>query len=344
MTTSEDIEEALDGLADAIERESAKPFILVVDDSPDNVRVLYEILKDDFEICGATTGADALEICLSRPPDVILLDVNMPGMDGHEVCRRLKSFELTREIPIIFVTALDSPQAEAQALGEGASDFISRPFHEQVVKARVRNQITLKLQGDTLRSLAMTDGLTGIANRRRFDEALAEECRRATRDRSSLSLVVLDVDRFKGFNDEYGHLAGDRCLKVIASTIKTLTRRPGDLVARYGGEEIVVLLPRADSGFASQVARKAVVMIEALHVTHSGNIDCGGVVTVSAGVVTFRPPDQPLNPEALVAAADQMLYEAKRSGRNRVVSWVPPATDTAPAPDGEETKEADHAG
>jgi diguanylate cyclase (GGDEF)-like protein len=323
MTTADNQERSLNDMALQIERANTRSVILVVDDNPDNVRILYEILKGDYEICAASSGEDALDICLARPPDVILLDVNMPGMDGYEVCRRLKAVEYTREIPIVFVTALDSPLAEAEALAEGASDFISRPFHEQVVRARVRNQITLKAQGDLLRSLAMTDGLTGIANRRRFDEALSEECRRSTRDRTYLSLVLLDVDRFKGFNDEYGHLAGDRCLKVVASTIKSLTRRPGDLVARYGGEEIAVLLPGGDGLFAAQVARKAVVMIEALHVTHAGNVDCGGVVTVSAGVVTFRPPEQVLTPDALVNAADQVLYEAKRSGRNRVVSWHP---------------------
>lgn len=297
-----------------------QPVVLAVDDQASNILTIYELFKGEYEVCAATSGEDAFAFCRKRRPDLILLDVGLPGMDGYEVCRRLKADMATREIPIVFVTASGDPVAEVKALDYGAADFIAKPYHEKIVKARVRAQMALKLQTDQLRAFATTDGLTGLANRRRFDQALEDEWRRAIRDQAALSLLMLDVDRFKLFNDGYGHLAGDQCLRSISTTIKSFARRPGDIAARYGGEEIVVLLPRGDEAFVAKTAESVRRSIEALAIPHAGNADCGGIVTASIGTATLRPHEDGLGPGSLVARADEMLYEAKRTGRNRVMS------------------------
>lgn len=299
---------------------NGQPVVLAVDDQASNILTIYELFKGEYEVCAATSGEDAFAFCRKRRPDVILLDVGLPGMDGYEVCRRLKADPATREIPIVFVTASGDPVAEVKALDYGAADFIAKPYHEKIVRARVRTQMALKLQTDQLRAFATTDGLTGLANRRSFDQALGDEWRRAIRDRAAVSMLMLDVDHFKQFNDRYGHQAGDQCLQSIASAIKSFARRPGDIAARYGGEEIVILLPRGDEDFVARTAETVRSAIMALAIPHAGNPECGWVVTASIGTATLRPLDHGHGPESLVAKADEMLYEAKRSGRNRVMS------------------------
>lgn len=309
---------------------SDAPILLVVDDQASNVLTIYELLKAEYEVCAATSGEDAFAFCRARRPDLILLDVGLPGMDGYEVCRRLKADPETAEIPIIFVTAAGDPTAEVRALDEGAADFIAKPYHATIVQARVRTQMALKRQTDQLRALATTDGLTGLTNRRSFDQALGDEWRRAARDKAAISLLMLDVDRFKSFNDRYGHQAGDLCLQSIATVIKSFARRPGDIVARYGGEEVVILLPRADEAFATKTAEAVRRAIAALAIPHTGNAACGGTVTASIGVATLRPQDNITGPDLLVGKADQLLYEAKRKGRNRVLSEAGLPTEPVP--------------
>lgn len=290
--------------------------ILLVDDELSNIEVLADIFDDDYEVLFATEGEKALEIAATGQPDVILLDVMMPGMDGHEVCRRLKMERQTAGIPVIFITGLSDVAAETKGLELGAMDYVSKPFSPAVVKIRVRNQIELKCAREQLTKLASTDGLTGLANRRRFDEVLAQEYTRHARSAGELSLIMLDVDHFKAYNDTYGHVSGDDCLRQIAGVINRSVIRVTDLAARYGGEEFVCVLPETNQKGALAIAEKIRLGIIALSIPHSGS-SAASHVTASLGVVTTRcfPEKSALN---IVAQADEQLYKAKASGRNRV--------------------------
>ncbi|MCF8207639.1 MAG: diguanylate cyclase [Methylotenera sp.] len=300
------------GLPPGINPPGRRPRLLIVDDQPVNIQALHRVFAGDCQVLMATEGARALQICRDRHPDLVLLDVQMPGMDGHELCAELKSDPLLRVIPIIFVTAQDRPEDETRALDAGAADFITKPFNPTVVRARVRTQLTLKAQADLLRELAFIDGLTGVHNRRHFDERFIAEARRAQRSRSPLAIVLADVDHFKRYNDALGHLAGDDCLRRVAGALRTCLRRPTDLLARYGGEEFVSLLPDTDLAGAIGVAQLMEDTVRALALPHPG---VQGSVTISLGVSAG------LQPTGLVAAADRALYLAKAAGRGRV-NWV----------------------
>jgi len=231
---------------DALFPVQTRPRLLVVDDQPANIQVLYQILSSDYQVFMATSGAQALALCAARQPDLVLLDLIMPDMDGYQVCQRLKEDAVTRDIPVIFITAQTDESAEEMGFDLGAVDFISKPINPRIVKARVKTHLMLKAQSDLLRSWAYLDGLTGVHNRRFFDERVNAEMGRAIRNQTPLSLVMLDVDFFKRFNDHYGHQAGDDCLRRVAGTLKNSLMRGGDHVARYGGEEFVCLLPDTD--------------------------------------------------------------------------------------------------
>ena len=293
-----------------------RPKILVVDDIPSNVHVLSRILKDDYDIYFATDGEKALDLVQARMPDLVLLDIMMPGMDGFEVCRRIKSDPATHDIPVIFISAKSEVEDETRGLEVGAIDFITKPISPPIVKARVRNHLLLKRQADLLRSLSFLDGLTGIANRRRFDDAMTREWRRCTRSHLPLSLIILDVDHFKAYNDEYGHKAGDECLRLVAELLADRARRPSDLVARYGGEEFVCLLPETDGTGAIRVAEGFRAAVAEQRIPHAQS-PVAPFVTISLGVATVTPSADG-SPERLAEMADQLLYRAKRAGRNRV--------------------------
>jgi diguanylate cyclase (GGDEF)-like protein len=290
-----------------------KPLLLVVDDEPSNILTLYEILKPFYEVCMATSGRDALQFCESNQPDLVLLDVMMPDLSGYEVCRQLKANEATREVPVLFVTAQSDPDDEAHALDEGAVDFISKPVHDKVVLARVRTQLTIKMQAERLRSLAMIDGLTGVANRRQIDATLVREWRHCMRSRSPLAVLLIDVDYFKRYNDHYGHLAGDACLQAISGALEANVRRPHDLVGRFGGEEFVCVLPETPVEGAEQRANVLVEAVRALCIPHERS-DASKVVTVSVGAAVTVPVRTD-DPDSLIAAADTQLYAAKQAGR-----------------------------
>jgi diguanylate cyclase (GGDEF)-like protein len=301
-------------LLPALDIEQRPPRLLVVDDQPVNIQALYQAFSADHQVMMATSGEQALKLAAVRQPDLVLLDVVMPGMDGHEVCRRLKADEATRDIPVIFVTAHNDEAAETQGLALGAVDFISKPINPAIVRARVKTHITLKTQSDLLRQWVYVDGLTGVRNRRYFDERLASEWARAVRNGSDLSVVLLDVDFFKRYNDHYGHQAGDACLRQVAAALRQTLKRPGDLAARYGGEEFGCLLPDADLLGGLEVARQLGAAVQALAIAHADSA-VAPVVTVSLGVCTTSG-NIPGSAEALLRGADAQLYRAKADGRN----------------------------
>ena len=210
---------------------SGRPRLLVVDDQPLNIQALYQAFSADHQVLMAMGGEQALAICANQHPDLILLDVSMPGMDGFEICGRLKADPSTRDIPVIFVTAHSDVASETRGLELGAADFIFKPISPKIVRARVKTHLTLKAQSDLLRQWAYLDGLTGVYNRRYFDERLAVEWDVATRTGTALSIILLGVDFFKRYNDRYGHQAGDDCLREIAPQLKDGLRQPTDLVA-----------------------------------------------------------------------------------------------------------------
>ena len=297
---------------------SNKPMILVVDDVPTNVQILAEALHGLYRIKVASNGNDALDIAQREPhPDLILLDVMMPDMDGFEVCRRLKADLRTQKIPVIFATAMSSMADEERGLNLGAVDYITKPFVIPIAKARIRNHIRLKQQADRLEALSLLDALTDIPNRRRYDESLASEWARAKRDRTPLSLIMIDIDHFKEYNDYYGHGAGDVCLQRVATELAEGVVRPGDVVARYGGEEFVVILPDTDKDSAGQIAERLRERIEKLNLAHAYS-ETKSVITISAGVATQTELGECLSSRMLHDSADKALYMAKAGGRNRV--------------------------
>ena len=291
--------------------------VLIVDDQRLNVQLLTDILKEHYDLAIASDGERAIELCERRPPDLVLLDVQMPGLDGYEVCRRLKANPATREIPVIFVTARDSVEDQIKGLEAGAVDFITKPVHAPIVRARTRTHILLKQHADRLRELAHTDTLTGVANRRSFDERLKTEWRRSQRSRLPIALIMIDVDHFKQYNDTYGHQAGDRCLQQICAAMKNSLRRPADLLSRYGGEEFACLLPETPLGQAMRKAEELGESVQRLGIPHASS-SAAPVVTISRGVAALIPTGE-LQARELIRIADEMLYEAKRAGRNRTM-------------------------
>lgn len=290
--------------------------LLIVDDQPVNIQALYQAFSDDHQVLMATSGAQALALAASAQPDLVLIDVVMPDMNGHEVCRRLKAEPATRDIPVIFVTAHDDEAAEMLGLELGAVDFINKPISSNIVRARVKTHLTLKAQSDLLRQWVYIDGLTGARNRRYFDERLASEWGRAVRNRSELSAVLVDVDFFKRYNDHYGHQAGDDCLRRVAAGLGAALKRPGDMLTRYGGEEFAVLLPETPLEGARVVARQLGEQVAALDIVHAMS-DVAPHVSVSLGVST-KPREFAGEAADLMRGADAQLYLAKSRGRNQV--------------------------
>lgn len=294
--------------------EEKKPTVLVVDDTPANIAFLVHLLGPICHVRTAMGGGRALELARSaEPPDLILLDVVMPGMTGYEVIAQLKDDPQTAEIPVIFITSLSDEENEERGLRLGAVDYIAKPFHAAIALARVESHLRLKRYQDLLKERSHLDGLTGLSNRRAFDETLAQEWRRAARLASPLSLLMLDVDKFKQFNDLYGHLMGDDCLRRIARELAAAARS-NDFIGRYGGEEFVCLLPHTSSEGAMHFAKRLRQAVRDLGIVHEGS-DVADHVTISLGVATVVP-DGNTRPDRLLAVADQMLYRVKEQGRD----------------------------
>ena len=294
----------------------SRPRLLIVDDQPANIRALHEVFADECDVFMATKGVDALEFCAAMPPDLVLLDIVMPGMDGLEVCRQLKINPLTVDVPVVFVTSLDDPREENACWEAGAVDFITKPINAQTTRNRVRAHLTMKRQADTLRRLAWIDGLTGIANKRQFDLRIREEINRCRRASLYLTLVAIDIDHFKAYNDAYGHLQGDDCLRKVAQSIQASMFRSADLIARTGGEEFTCILPELGPQDAREVAARIERSVRELGLVHEQGID--GKVTIAVGVNSSIPDIGDL-PESLIEKADRALYQAKKAGRSQAM-------------------------
>jgi diguanylate cyclase (GGDEF)-like protein len=294
--------------------------ILIIDDSVDTIRLLSSMLKNQAQILFATTGADGIKLARQHHPQLILLDVEMPEMDGHAVCNALKDDIDTRDCAVIFVTARASMESEVAGLEAGAVDFIAKPLNPPVVRARVSTHLKLQHNSAALQQLANLDGMTGLYNRRFFDERLEQEFLRHRRQNMPLSLAFIDIDHFKRYNDYYGHQAGDLCLKIVANAISKATRRPGEIVARYGGEEFVVILPHTSSEDANKFGEWMCEHIRKLQIEHASP-DVGGEVTISVGISCLIPGTSD-SAYKLLDRADQALYQAKSSGRNRSIASI----------------------
>jgi diguanylate cyclase (GGDEF)-like protein len=299
--------------------------ILLVDENPINIRVLHQSLRDIGRLLFAISGIDALKILEDHRIDLVLLDINMPGLSGFDTCSEIK--RRWPDIPVVFVTSHQDVETEVKALASGGIDFIQKPINPPAVQARVRAHLTMKLQGDVLRNLIHLDPLTEISNRRGLDERLYREWKDCTKERASLSLLMIDVDYFKRYNDHYGHPAGDRCLQIVAKAISDSVRNPC-FVARYGGEEFAVLMPKRNSLEGLDIAHRILDSIRLLREPHEKS-EVSPYVSVSIGLSTTIPQGDDvlsasaLNPGLTVAAqlieaADQALYRAKIEGRNRV--------------------------
>lgn len=299
--------------------------ILVVDDAMENIQILHAALQEEQEVLFALDGERALALARSQRPDLILVDAMMPGMDGYAVCAALRAAPETRDIPVIFVTALKTPEDETRALGAGAADFITKPVNAAVVRARVRTQLTVKRQADALRALTLTDPLTGVANRRAFDERLEAEWRRCARAGLPVALILADVDHFKAYNDHYGHQGGDACLVQVGAALRRAAGRTHDLVTRYGGEEFAILLPQLNALGAEGVARRLQDELARLDIAHAAS-PTAPRLTVSMGLASLVPRDAQ-GADTLVARADVLLYEAKAGGRNQYRTGAADAAD-----------------
>lgn len=289
--------------------------ILIVDDEKQNRDMLAELFKDDCRIILSKNGFQAVERAQEQKPDLILLDVMMPEMTGYQVIQVLQQDDETRQIPVIFISALDSPADEERGLDLGAVDYITKPFHPSIVRKRVRNHLQSVHQRHLLENLAMIDSLTEIANRRRYTEVLESEWRRGARSGSPLSLAIIDVDHFKAYNDHLGHAEGDHVLREIARCLSSFVRRPGDLAARYGGEEFVLLLPNTDATAAAHIGHEIRACVEALQLPHPSS-PVNRYVTISLGGMTVQPSGGQVDPRFFLEA-DAALYAAKAEGRNR---------------------------
>lgn len=290
--------------------------ILIVDDSSFHSAYLSDILIDQYQIIVAANGKDALEIAFSQnPPDLILLDVVMPEMDGYDVCKRLKSIISTKDIPIIFITGKIEEDDEIYGFTLGAVDYISKPFNPIIVKARIKTHMKLKMYRDYLETISYMDGLTNIPNRRRFDEQFELIWNIAKRENTVISLIMMDIDNFKAFNDIYGHQAGDECLIQVAQQLYNTFLRKTDFVGRYGGEEFVCILPNTTLENSFLIAEKMRERVMELEIQHGGS-QITNIITISLGLASCFPEKESLSSK-LIEQADIALYQSKKSGRNK---------------------------
>lgn len=318
--------------------------VLLVDDQPMVAEAIRRMLADeqDIEFYYCAVSSRAVIMAKEVAPTVILQDLIMPDLDGITLMRFYRANESTRDIPVIVLSSKDDPRDKSQAFGAGASDYLVKLPDKIELIARIRAhsksylaqmqrdeafkklrelQKQLEASNTELQRLSCLDGLTGIANRRHFDTYLEQEWLRASREGVKISLVLTDLDYFKAYNDNYGHQAGDDCLKKVASVFKAVIQRPGDMVARYGGEEFVVVLPNTDIDGAVVLAEAIHSRVYALKIPHRFS-KATNHMTISIGIATIQP-NKKNSPKDLIAMADIALYQAKQHGRNRYVVAPP---------------------
>jgi diguanylate cyclase (GGDEF)-like protein len=321
--------------------------ILIVDDKPENLKVLSAVLLDkDYKVRKATSGEMALKSIDANPPDLILLDIMMPGMNGYDVCERLKSWENTRDIPIIFISALDDTEMKVQAFEMGAADYVTKPFEAQEVLIRVKTQLTIsnqrkqllayqKNQGNTssglepqsieelkqarkqISFLQWTDPLTKLANRKIFEKYLHKQWQQCGEQKKHLSIVMADVDQLRSYNLTYGYEAGDEVIKKVGGIFKTAIHHPKDLAARFMAGQFILLLPATDGMEAAHIAHLIRDQLAHLQLPHKSST-VNNYVTMSMGAVSLVP-DQNARALSLLSSCDQALEEAKRQGGNQIV-------------------------
>jgi len=310
--------------------------ILLVDDTQ-TMRMLMTAVLEEFghEVISCQNGAEAVEEYLKNHPDLILMDVVMPVLDGYQAAMKIRAIE-NDWVPIIFLSTRAEPKDVAAAIEAGGDDFLTKPVDEIILKAKLiamqriasmRHKLIavskdLEQVNFILQRQAEVDGLTGLANRRLLDRHLTREIARCTRTLSPLSIIMADIDHFKAYNDHYGHIAGDSCLKKVAKVLGDTISRSNDLACRYGGEEFCIVLPDTDKQGVAHVAEHLRTKVEKLEIPHIKN---GGVVTLSLGTST-TVPEHGCTAEQLLEGADKALYEAKQGGRNKVVAFSMPCT------------------
>ena len=318
--------------------QAAPIVVLLVDDQPIVGEAIRRMLAGNpdiaFHFCA--DAQKAIDTAAAVKPTTILQDLVMPGVDGFTLVQQMRDHPATAQIPIIVLSSREDPRVKSRAFEIGASDYLVKIPDQIELVARIRahsKSFLAQRQRDEayraleelgrqlaeknaiLEALSSLDGLTGIANRRRFDEALETEWRRGRREGTPLSLLLIDVDFFKRYNDHYGHLEGDECLRRVANALKDSAHRPADLVARYGGEEFVILMGNTDQPGAAQVAETARRAVEELAIPHARS-EAASCVTISLGSATLTPGSH-FEGEVLIKLADGALYEAKKDGRNR---------------------------
>lgn len=324
--------------------EDKKISILVVDDRPENLVVMEGILESPkFNIVKANSGAEALGLMLDYDFALVLLDVQMPEMDGFETAEFMKKSEKTKDIPIIFVTAINYDKSSiARGYDVGAVDYLFKPIDPIILKSKVDVFVNLHIQKETIKkqanmleekvqelielkeanwkleNLSLVDELTGMPNRRNFNQYINIQWANCAFSKSYLSMIMIDIDNFKAYNDNYGHIKGDECIKSVAKCIMESLGRPLDLAFRYGGEEFVVLLPNTDLDGSKIIAERIRKNIENIKIEHNYS-ETSNFVTISLGISTILP-DYKFHFHKFVESADNALYKSKNNGKNRVES------------------------
>ena len=319
---------------------SYKISVLLIDDQPMVAEAVRRCLEEetdiDFHYCADPTKA--IKIANKIHPTIILQDLIMPEVNGLMMVKFFRVNHQTAEVPIIILSTKEEPEIKSETFAAGVNDYIVKlpdkieliariRYHSQAyINQKQKEEAFMALQESqrqlheanlALEKLSSLDGLTNIANRRHFDQTLRQEWNRAMRNLCPISLIMLDIDFFKKYNDTYGHQGGDETLKAIALILKDMEKRPGDLAARYGGEEFAIILPETDPAGASEVAYAVLDRVRAKRIRHASS-DVGNILTVSIGTATMTPARNS-QPDSLIALADKALYQAKHAGRNQVV-------------------------